>query len=41
MFLFVLLLLLASALLLLMEAKMQSLQLTGLTWHCAMQGTLR
>jgi hypothetical protein len=34
MLLLVLLLLLVSALLLLVQATMQSLQLTGLTWHC-------
>jgi hypothetical protein len=32
--------LLSSALLLLVQAMMQSLQVTGLTWHCATQGTL-
>jgi hypothetical protein len=39
--LLLLLLLLASALLLLVQVTMQSLQLAGLTWHRAMQGTLR
>jgi hypothetical protein len=36
-----LLLLLALALLLLVQAMMQSLQVTGLTWHRATQWTLR
>jgi hypothetical protein len=39
--LLLLLLLLALALLLLVQATMQSLQLTGLTWHRATQWTLR
>jgi hypothetical protein len=39
--LLLLLLLLTSALLLLVQATMQSLQVTGLTWHRATQGTLR
>jgi hypothetical protein len=39
--LLVLLLLLVSALLLLVQATMQSLQVTGLTGHCATQWTLR
>jgi hypothetical protein len=39
--LLVLLLLLASVLLLLVQATMQSLQVTGLTWHRATQGMLR
>jgi hypothetical protein len=39
--LLLLLLLLVSALLLLVHATMQSLKVTGLTWHCATQGMLR
>jgi hypothetical protein len=39
--LLLLLLLLASALLLLVQVTMQSLQVVGLTWHRAMQWTLR
>jgi hypothetical protein len=39
--LLVLLLFLVSALLLLVQATMQSFQVTGLTWHRATQGTLR